>query len=411
MKKILKIIKKYFHLNYKEKANINSRLSLLGNAFVAFCKMVMGIFSTSIFLFISAFYSLGCMASKQTYFAGLNHSKIDKEQEPKYYLRIAIILLFTDIIYIVYMIRLFFIPSASRYPQVVGIGLAFISTLEMYFAIRGLIKSKKHDELLLSGLKCVSLSTALLSIVLAQTAILSFTMPEVDCSIYNALAGILFGFVCIIIAIAMLFKYNKVVKNKKLAKKQFQFKLLKKTDNISELLKYEEVLLNIEKLENSIFDMIKVNNKIIDDYIDLTSYGPDDIINRCELSKKMESNYILLDNVDKYCEQDSNNLDNLILIIKKIEEINIPIIIGNASVFFEKNIKNKKLLKKIYGIYQNNLLTNVLNEDKKSILLLNKIDANYKKIYTSEQITDKKQEEKIFDLALKYDCNVDIEVN
>lgn len=214
MGKIARIINKYFHLNFKEKANINSRFSLASNAFVAVCKMVMGIFSTSIFLFISAFYSLGCAASKQTYFVGLAHSKIDKEQETKYYLKIAIMLLFTDIIYIIYMIRLFFIPSVSHYPKIVGIALATISTLEMYFAISGLIKSKKRNELLLSGLKCVSLSTALLSIVLAQTAILSFTMPEIDSSIYNAITGTSLGFVCIIIAIAMFFKYNRVVKTK-----------------------------------------------------------------------------------------------------------------------------------------------------------------------------------------------------
>ena len=412
MGKIARIINKYFHLNFKEKANINSRFSLAGNAFVAVCKMVMGIFSTSIFLFISAFYSLGCAASKQTYFVGLAHSKIDKEQESKYYLKIAIMLLFTDIIYIIYiiyMIRLFFIPSVSHYPKIVGIALATISTLEMYFAISGLIKSKKRNELLLSGLKCVSLSTALLSIVLAQTAILSFTMPELDSSIYNAITGTSLGFVCIIIAIAMFFKYNRFVKSKKLAQKAYQFKVFQNNYSLSEILKYQEVLLNVENIEISILDTIKDNNIIIDDYVDLTSDDIDHSLDRCKLSKKLGSDYLLVDNIDQYCAENPNNIDNIKLLIKELDAIKLPVIIGNANNFFNQYNNDKEVLDKIYGIYQKNFIIDVINKNNDGKVLLNKIEDNYKRIYTTEQALDKKQEQKILEFAINHDCNVDIE--
>ena len=404
MGKIARIINKYFHLNFKEKANINSRFSLASNAFVAVCKMVMGIFSTSIFLFISAFYSLGCAASKQTYFVGLAYSKIDKEQETKYYLKIAIMLLFTDIIYIIYMIRLFFIPSVSHYPKIVGIALATISTLEMYFAISGLIKSKKRNELLLSGLKCVSLS-----IVLAQTAILSFTMPEIDSSIYNAITGTSLGFVCIIIAIAMFFKYNRVVKSKKLAQKAYQFKIFQNNYSLSEILKYQEVLLNVENIEISILDTIKDNNIIIDDYVDLTSDDINHILDRCKLSKKLGSDYLLVDNIDQYCAESPNNIDNIKLLIKELEAIKLPVIIGNANNFFNQHNNDKELFDKIYGIYQKNFIIDVINKNNAGKVLLNKIEDNYKRIYTTEQALDKKQEQKILEYAINHDCNVDIE--
>lgn len=389
MGKIARIINKYFHLNFKEKANINSRFSLASNAFVAVCKMVMGIFSTSIFLFISAFYSLGCAASKQTYFVGLAYSKIDKE--------------------IIYMIRLFFIPSVSHYPKIVGIALATISTLEMYFAISGLIKSKKRNELLLSGLKCVSLSTALLSIVLAQTAILSFTMPEIDSSIYNAITGTSLGFVCIIIAIAMFFKYNRVVKNKKLAQKAYQFKIFQNNYSLSEILKYQEVLLNVENIEISILDTIKDNNIIIDDYVDLTSDDINHILDRCKLSKKLGSDYLLVDNIDQYCAESPNNIDNIKLLIKELEAIKLPVIIGNANNFFNQYNNDKEVLDKIYGIYQKNFIIDVINKNNDGKVLLNKIEDNYKRIYTTEQALDKKQEQKILEFAINHDCNVDIE--
>ena len=372
MGKIARIINKYFHLNFKEKANINSRFSLASNAFVAVCKMVMGIFSTSIFLFISAFYSLGCAASKQTYFVGLAYSKIDKEQETKYYLKIAIMLLFTDIIYIIYMIRLFFIPSVSHYPKIVGIALATISTLEMYFAISGLIKSKKRNELLLSGLKCVSLSTALLSI-------------------------------------AMFFKYNRVVKNKKLAQKAYQFKIFQNNYSLSEILKYQEVLLNVENIEISILDTIKDNNIIIDDYVDLTSDDINHILDRCKLSKKLGSDYLLVDNIDQYCAESPNNIDNIKLLIKELEAIKLPVIIGNANNFFNQYNNDKELFDKIYGIYQKNFIIDVINKNNAGKVLLNKIEDNYKRIYTTEQALDKKQEQKILEFAINHDCNVDIE--
>lgn len=199
-------IKDYYKLDYKGKASIGGKISMGSNLCVAFFKMIMGIFTTSIFLFISAFYSVGCGVGRLTYFIGVSNSKTEND-ELKYYFRISIILFFTSVLYIIYMIRLFFIPSNPHYPAVVGIALATISVWEMVFAIRGLIKSYKRNDLLLSGLKSISVATALLSIVLTQIAILSFTLPDVDCSFYNALAGTFFGSICIGISIAMFHRY------------------------------------------------------------------------------------------------------------------------------------------------------------------------------------------------------------
>ena len=274
----------------------------------------------------------------------------------------------------------------------------------MYFAISGLIKSKKRNELLLSGLKCVSLS-----IVLAQTAILSFTMPEIDSSIYNAITGTSLGFVCIIIAIAMFFKYNRVVKSKKLAQKAYQFKIFQNNYSLSEILKYQEVLLNVENIEISILDTIKDNNIIIDDYVDLTSDDINHILDRCKLSKKLGSDYLLVDNIDQYCAESPNNIDNIKLLIKELEAIKLPVIIGNANNFFNQHNNDKELFDKIYGIYQKNFIIDVINKNNAGKVLLNKIEDNYKRIYTTEQALDKKQEQKILEYAINHDCNVDIE--
>lgn len=207
----------------------------------------------------------------------------------------------------------------------------------------------------------------------------------------------------------MFFKYNRVVKNKKLAQKAYQFKIFQNNYSLSEILKYQEVLLNVENIEISILDTIKDNNIIIDDYVDLTSDDIDHILDRCKLSKKLGSDYLLVDNIDQYCAESPNNIDNIKLLIKELEAIKLPVIIGNANNFFNQYNNDKELFDKIYGIYQKNFIIDVINKNNAGKVLLNKIEDNYKRIYTTEQALDKKQEQKILEFAINHDCNVDIE--
>lgn len=207
----------------------------------------------------------------------------------------------------------------------------------------------------------------------------------------------------------MFFKYNRVVKNKKLAQKAYQFKIFQNNYSLSEILKYQEVLLNVENIEISILDTIKDNNIIIDDYVDLTSDDINHILDRCKLSKKLGSDYLLVDNIDQYCAESPNNIDNIKLLIKELEAIKLPVIIGNANNFFNQYNNDKEVLDKIYGIYQKNFIIDVINKNNDGKVLLNKIEDNYKRIYTTEQALDKKQEQKILEFAINHDCNVDIE--
>lgn len=92
------LVKNYYNLDYKGKASIGGKISIFSNLCVAFAKMVMGIFTSSIFLFISAFYSVGCGVGRLTYFIGISNSKTESD-ELKYYFRISIIL-FSRVYYI-----------------------------------------------------------------------------------------------------------------------------------------------------------------------------------------------------------------------------------------------------------------------------------------------------------------------
>lgn len=143
--------------------------------------------------------------------------------------------------------------------------------------------------------------------------------------------------------------------------------------------------------------------------MDLTSDDINHILDRCKLSKKLGSDYLLVDNIDQYCAESPNNIDNIKPLIKELEAIKLPVIIGNANNFFNQYNNDKEVLDKIYGIYQKNFIIDVINKNNDGKVLLNKIEDNYKRIYTTEQALDKKQEQKILEFAINHDCNVDIE--
>ena len=143
--------------------------------------------------------------------------------------------------------------------------------------------------------------------------------------------------------------------------------------------------------------------------MNLTSDDINHILDRCKLSKKLGSDYLLVDNIDQYCAESPNNIDNIKLLIKELEAIKLPVIIGNANNFFNQYNNDKEVLDKIYGIYQKNFIIDVINKNNDGKVLLNKIEDNYKRIYTTEQALDKKQEQKILEFAINHDCNVDIE--
>ena len=119
--------------------------------------------------------------------------------------------------------------------------------------------------------------------------------------------------------------------------------------------------------------------------MDLTSDDINHILDRCKLSKKLGSDYLLVDNIDQYCAESPNNIDNIKLLIKELEAIKLPVIIGNANNFFNQYNNDKELFDKIYGIYQKNFIIDVINKNNAGKVLLNKIEDNYKRIYTTEQ--------------------------
>lgn len=211
MKKILNLIKKYKELDMRQRAQYTTTITMIGNLVSAMIKLLFGAFTLSIFITISGFYSVGIGTCKFIYILGKEKSNEQISKERKYYLLITFVLLLSSIFYIVYMIRLFFIKSSYDYGIIPAITIALISFAELTVAIFGLFKSNKRKDLLLSGLKCVNLASAFTAIALTQAMLLSFNANEigVDHSKYNAVGGVVFGTLCLIISLTMCFIYKK----------------------------------------------------------------------------------------------------------------------------------------------------------------------------------------------------------
>lgn len=191
-----------------------AKLSVPFNAMMAVGKISVGIFFYSFFLCFNAFYNIGIAAAKffalrafentgetpgsQTLDPGMKHDAA--------YRTIGGIVLVSSLVFVIYSIRLFIgAGSTVRYPQNVAIAIAAVTFTEIIVSMRGVVTTRRNKEPLMQAIKLTNLSSAVISLVLTQTALLSFTY-EGDASIYNGLSGILFGGIAALIGVYMIIK-------------------------------------------------------------------------------------------------------------------------------------------------------------------------------------------------------------
>lgn len=92
-----------------------------------------------------------------------------------------------------------------------GILIATVTFFDIGYSIYGIIKESKNNDTQNKLLRLINLATALISLELTQSALLSFTMVGVDNSLYNGLIGIIVGTCSLLIGIIIIIKD---VKNK-----------------------------------------------------------------------------------------------------------------------------------------------------------------------------------------------------
>lgn len=202
------LIKNFKEIPYKTKTSFTNKISMSTNFIWAILKLIFAGLISSIFLSISGFYTLCTALAKTAYFDGRRLSK-NQLQETKYFKRISWTIFCGGFLYLFYILRLFISAKVQDYNQIISIAIAAMAFCEIFFSIRGLIKSKKSNDFLLLGLKCINLSSALSSIVLTQIALLSVSISIEKSIVYNTLTGVFVGILIILISIFMLIKLYK----------------------------------------------------------------------------------------------------------------------------------------------------------------------------------------------------------
>jgi hypothetical protein len=176
-----------------------AKASIYMNVLLALGKVALGIYSMSLFLCMSAFYNLGMAVARQIALKGYK----EKRSEYQIYRKVGITLAVSGAIFIIYCLRLFLHGSAVQYSMYESLAIATITFSEIGAAIYGVVLTGKGYSPTLAAIKLTSLASSLISLVLTQSAILSFT-AEGDMSFYNGLSGMVFGGSATLIGVFMI---------------------------------------------------------------------------------------------------------------------------------------------------------------------------------------------------------------
>lgn len=193
------LIRRYTKLPYEQRTVINAIIGLCGSAVLACAKLVIGIL-TDVDLVSTAMYSIAILLAKLECVLGV---KTERRTFRTRNILIAAFLFVSSVLYIGFMSRLFFFErEMSEYSLYYVAGLAFISFMELGFAIAGLIRinSKGHFY---RDIKIIDLSAALIAILTTQIAMLDYTASAN--SFINACSGMGVGLFIALSAVYILF--------------------------------------------------------------------------------------------------------------------------------------------------------------------------------------------------------------
>ena len=116
-------------------------------------------------------------------------------------------------VYLIYSIYIYFFGSAASYHMYIAIGIAAVTTYELIISIYGIKKAKRTKDIKQETLKYINLASALISVSLTQTAILSFTTEGRDMSHAYAVGDAVFGMLALFVGVLMMIRANQLGKS------------------------------------------------------------------------------------------------------------------------------------------------------------------------------------------------------
>lgn len=181
------------------------------NLFLALGKIVSGILSLSMFVCVNGGYTLGMVLARGCALAGLLYPD-NQQKQYRHYRYAGAVLLAGSLLYLVYSGWAYFHPKYTAYPKSLALAIATFTFTEIGLNVRGILIYRKKRTPLLHALKTINLATSLITLVLTQSAILSFSHGGYHDPSSNALLGLLTGTCAALLGVFMLWRIDRMEK-------------------------------------------------------------------------------------------------------------------------------------------------------------------------------------------------------
>ncbi|GAB2026808.1 hypothetical protein [Lactovum odontotermitis] len=199
----LTIKKEYMTLRAIRLARVSSILNIL----LAAGKIGLGIYSFSLFICINGLYNIGIALAKHT--AIRINVKNESEAALKAYHRVGFIIFTTSLLYMAYCTDMAVRGvEHGSYDKVTSIGIAAVTFTEIGAALYGILRTRKSNNLTVMAAKRISLVTALISLVLTESALLGLENTP-NAARYSGWTGLIFSALSVIIGLLMMLRQRE----------------------------------------------------------------------------------------------------------------------------------------------------------------------------------------------------------
>ena len=184
-------------------------LSGAGNILLGLGKILSGILSLSAFVCVNGLYTLGMVLARYCALAGAVRTQ-DAKQQSVYYRRSGMILIAASLLYIGCSAWNVFHPREVSYHMYVALAIATFTFAEIGINLYGMLTNRGNRTPLVHAIKTINLAAALISLVLTQSALLSFAGDGRHDPAVNGLMGLLSGTCAVLLGIFMLWRIGRL---------------------------------------------------------------------------------------------------------------------------------------------------------------------------------------------------------
>jgi hypothetical protein len=175
-----------------------ARLSAILNAALALGKIGLGVYSLSVFVCVSGFYNVGIAFAKH-----ITIKDHERNEQSKSYIRIGYIILATSAVYMIYCANMVIRGEANiTYDLITALAIATFTFTEIGVSIYGILIARRTKSLTFMSVKRINLVSALVSLVLTESALLGIEGVS-NAARYCGWTGLICGGISAIIGLSM----------------------------------------------------------------------------------------------------------------------------------------------------------------------------------------------------------------